>query len=269
MNRSTLAILGNEAVAIMKRGTYRAPSGAEVSIADAQARAVAATREYPPTGGDLREPRHDRATRFEVTPETTLEAAARLASARPLALNFASATKPGGGFLSGAQAQEESIARSSSLYATIVDREMHRHHGHPRNPMYTSWAITSPDVPVFRNDDGTLLERPYPTCFLASAAVNAGEVLAHDPSRASDIMRVMRERIARVLAICAHEDHATLILGAWGCGVFRNDTEDVALAFREALDGPFVGAFDHVVFAVFDTSTELRFRGPFVRRFAG
>lgn len=267
MKRSTLALLGREAVEIMKRGTYRAPSGAEVSIAEAQARAVAATREYEPTDGDLREPRHDRTTRFEVTPETTLEAAARLASARPLALNFASATKPGGGFLGGAQAQEESIARSSSLYATILDREMHRHHSHPRNPMYTSWAITSPDVPVFRKDDGTLLERPYTTSFLTCAAVNAGVVLARDPSKKPDVMRAMRERIARVLAIAAHESYATLILGAWGCGVFRNDTEDIALAFREALDGPFAGAFEHVVFAVYDTSTELRFRGPFVRRF--
>ena len=268
MKRSTLAALGREAVEIMKRGTYRAPSGVEVSIADAQARAVAATREYRPTDGDLREPRRDRSTRFEVTPETTLEAAARLASTRPLALNFASATKPGGGFLGGAQAQEESIARSSSLYAAIAFREMHRHHSHPRNPMYTSWAITSPDVPVFRKDDGTLLERPYATSFLTCAAVNAGVVLARDPSRKSEIMRAMRERIRRILAIAAHEDYATLILGAWGCGVFRNDTEDIALAFREALDGPFAGAFERVVFAVYDTSTELRFRGPFVRRFA-
>lgn len=268
MERSTLARLGREAVEIMARGSYRAPSGAEVSIADAQARAVAATREIKPTDGPLRAPRTDRTTRFEVTPETTLEAAARLTAARPLALNFASATKPGGGFLGGAQAQEESIARSSSLYATLRDREMHRHHSHPRNPMYTHWAIHSPDVPIFRKDDGTLLERAHTACFLTCAAVNAGVVLSRDESRKAEVARVMRERIARVLAIAAHEDHATLILGAWGCGVFRNDTEDIALAFREALDGAFARAFEHVVFAVYDTSPERRFRGPFERRFA-
>ncbi|CAN5434977.1 hypothetical protein BH09MYX1_BH09MYX1_15860 [soil metagenome] len=97
--------------------------------------------------------------------------------------------------------------------------------------------------------------------------MNAGVVLERDPERRPDVARVMRERIARVLALSAHEDHATLILGAWGCGVFQNDTADIALAFREAFDGAFAGAFSHVVFAVYDTSPERRFRGPFERRF--
>lgn len=74
------------------------------------------------------------------------------------ALNFASATHPGGGFLSGARAQEESIARSSGLFACLEGREMYSWHRSRLDAMYSDWIIYSPDVPVFRTDDGELLE---------------------------------------------------------------------------------------------------------------
>lgn len=269
MKRSTLSNLGREALTIMQRGSYRAPSGAEVALREAQARAIDATREYRPTDGPLREPARGRTTRIEVTAESTLAATHRLREARPLALNFASARRPGGGFLGGAQAQEESLARSSSLWATIERREMYRFHEHRRDPMYSHWAIYSPDVPVFRDDEGELLETPWTACFLTCAAPNAGVVLSRDPTRKPDVARVMRERIARVLALAAHEGHDTLVLGAWGCGVFRNDPTDVALAFSEALAGPFEGVFERVVFAILDGSDDLRFRGPFAARLSG
>ncbi len=263
MKRSTLAELGQEALTIMNRGTYRAPSGAEVDVREAQARAVRGAEDFAPTKGALRAPRVGRATRFEVTGESTLAAARRVRDARPLALNFASARRPGGGFLGGAQAQEESLARASSLWATIAPREMYRYHARTRDPLYTHWAIHSPDVPVFRDDEGTLLEAPWTASFLTCAAPNAGVALERDPTCGPTIARVLRERIARVLGIAAHLDYGTLVLGAWGCGVFRNDTRDVAHAFHEALTGPFAGAFEHVVFAILDRSPERRFRGPF------
>src|SRR5260370_3977443 len=63
-------------------------------------------------------------TTFEVVNCTTLEAARALWSADKgvdvLCLNFASAKHPGGGFLGGARAQEESLARSSGLYPCIA-----------------------------------------------------------------------------------------------------------------------------------------------------
>jgi hypothetical protein len=65
-------------------------------------------------------------THIEVTGESTLAAAARLAKTGPvLALNFASAKNPGGGFLSGAQAQEESLARASTLYASLQGQPLY------------------------------------------------------------------------------------------------------------------------------------------------
>ena len=73
--------------------------------------------------------------------------------------------------------------------------------------------------------------------------------------------------VQRVLAIAAMHQHDALVLGAWGCGVFGNDTEEVAGLFKDALDGPFRGVFAEVVFAVLDATPEQRFIGPFHRAF--
>lgn len=58
-------------------------------------------------------------------------------------------------------------------------------------------------------------------------------------------------------------------MGAWGCGVFKNDTASVARQFRHHLveGGAFRGAFRKVVFAVTDWSEERRFIGPFLAEF--
>jgi uncharacterized protein (TIGR02452 family) len=93
--------------------------------------------------------------------------------------------------------------------------------------------------------------------------------LERDPARRAEVRAALVRRIARVLATAALHGHTALILGAWGCGVFRNDPAEVAELFAAALAGPFHGAFAEVVFAVLDSSPERRFIGPFERAFAG
>jgi len=169
-------------------------------------------------------------------------------------LNFASAKSAGGGFLTGAQAQEESLARASGLYPCISEQKSFykankRHHSN----LYLDDMIYTPKVPVFRDDEGELLS-PYPLSIVTSPAANAGVVKAQESHHIHLIGSTMQGRIDKLLALCAHHQHHTLILGAWGCGVFKNNPQDIASYFAATFGegGLFHRAFKRVVFAILD-----------------
>ncbi|MFD9000183.1 TIGR02452 family protein [Streptomyces sp. NPDC059582] len=254
---------------IVATGAYRAPAGHEVSIAAAVEAAREGTRMYGP--GPVRVPPAASPvdTVFEVTGESSLEAARRLAG--PVAvLNFSSARNPGGGYLNGAQAQEEALCRASALYTCLLGvREFYDHHRAHRDPFYTDRVIHSPAVPVFRDDRGRLLDETFVAGFLTAAAPNGGVVLRTAPERASELPHALAVRAERVLETAAAHGYRRLVLGAWGCGVFRNDPAQVAGAFR-ALLGPgrrFAGTFERVVFGVLDRTPGATTRTAFVRAF--
>jgi uncharacterized protein (TIGR02452 family) len=245
-----LAALARETVRIVRDGEYRTAQGTLVSIAEDVARAVAGTRLYRPDD-DLPGPDDAPAPLVvEVTRESTLAAGRRLGPGAA-ALVFASARNPGGGFLSGAKAQEEDIARASALYECLLTAEdYYAYHRANRDLRYTDRVIYCPDVPVFRDRDGTLLEEPYGLSFLVAAAPNLGAILTNQPHLAGTVPAVLQRRAERVLRVARAHGHRQIVLGAWGCGVFRNPPEVVAEAFRHALTE--VPGFDRVVFAILD-----------------
>jgi uncharacterized protein (TIGR02452 family) len=253
---------------IVAAGGYRASDGREVPLAAAVEAARDGTRMYGPDPVPVpRMPEVD--TFFEVTGESSLQAARRLGG-EPAVLNFASARNPGGGYLNGAQAQEEALCRASALYTCLVGvREYYDHHRAHRDPFYTDRVIHSPAVPVFRDDDGGLLDEPYAAGFLTAAAPNAGVVRRTAPERAAELPHALAVRAERVLETAAAHGYRRLVLGAWGCGVFQNDPVRVAGAFRALLTdgGRFTGAFEHVVFGVLDRTRGAVVREAFVRAF--
>jgi uncharacterized protein (TIGR02452 family) len=269
VNRDERAAMARETVEIVARGFYE--TGLKrVDIADAVASAIRGTeliRADDPLPPPLAS--HD-APRVEVTAETTLSAARRLAitGARVIALNFASAKNPGGGFLGGSQAQEESLARSSALYACLEpQREFYEHNRALHSALYSDRILFSPDVPVFRDDAGRLLDEPYLVSFITAPAVNAGAVHDNRPEEVRQIRPTMARRLDRVLAIAASKPCDALILGAWGCGVFRNKPADVVELFHKALGprGAFRERFPLVVYAVYDQSPTQATRETFRR----
>jgi len=193
-------------------------------------------------------------TRTSVTAESTIDAIRRLGDGC-VALNFASAKNPGGGFLGGAQAQEETLARSSALYPCIEHvRDFYDANRAARSALYLDRALYSPGVPFFRDDDGGWFDAPVHAGVVTCPAPNAGALRQHGRFDADEVARTLRRRAELVLAVAAHHGATRLVLGAWGAGVFGNDPEVVARAFAEPLRGAFAGVFDEVVFAVPDPS---------------
>ncbi|WP_395294937.1 TIGR02452 family protein [Kitasatospora hibisci] len=260
----------NEGIA--ERGSYRAAGGELVQVGERLAAARAGTVPYTPQALDalVREggpgPLTGAAGAVEVTAEGSVEAARRLVGAgRVGVLNFASARNPGGGYLRGARAQEEDLCRSALLYTCLVEApDYYEAHRASTDLRYSHRVIVSPDVPVIRDGEGELLAQPYPVTFLTSPAPNAGQLERR--SAGTDVRGVLAERAVRVLAAAARHEVRTLVLGAWGCGVFRNDPAQVAAAFEGAL-AQYGAAFERVVFAVWDRTPVSANRAAFEVRF--
>ncbi len=275
----SLTGIAQDTLAIIERGSYVAPSGSTVSVREQVDAAVRGTMLYRPA--DLEgllaaraRPGHGVISpRIEITPETTAEASRRLVEAEGeqgvVALNFASAKNPGGGFLSGAKAQEEDLARCSALYTCqIGQRAYYDENRASESMLYTDHIIYSPDVPFFRDEKLDLLEKPFLVSIITAPAPNAGEAAEEDRGEAEKVREVLQARALKVLAVAAAHGHRSLVLGAWGCGVFRNDPRQVAEAFALGLsDGAFAGAFDRVVFAIWERNAERPTLKAFAERF--
>jgi uncharacterized protein (TIGR02452 family) len=258
--RDVAAELGRSAVEAADRGYYFNRAGERIDWSELVERARAGKRSIAPAVLLLNSEEEPFAqTRVQVSNETTLGASRRLVESghKPLALNFGNGIHPGGGFLGGARAQEEVLCRSSALYRTLVGDPMYKAHRERPWPDSTDWAIYSPDVPVFRHDDGTELDQPWLLGFVTCAAPVATTI---GQPKSGDLLQ---KRIHRVLAIARAFGYSTLVLGAWGCGAFGNDPHRTAIDFRNALENEFRGAFVEVVFAITDWSPERKFLGPF------
>lgn len=129
--------------------------------------------------------------------------------------------------------------------------------------------------------DGTRLYTPdQGEPLLAQAGVGARaaitvtrettQLAAHrrDPMMGAEVEACLRHRAGLVLAAMRGQGERNLVLGAWGCGVFRNSPAVVADAFGRWLEGPvFAGAFDQVVFAIYDPSKSQTTLAAFLERF--
>ncbi|MER5986816.1 TIGR02452 family protein [Streptomyces sp. NPDC001787] len=266
--------IARETEKAVEAGRYRTEDGREVSIERALSAALSGTRLYGPEPVPVAVLDTDRVPVVEVTGESSLRAAHRMtraAAGKVAVLNYASARNPGGGYLNGAQAQEEALCRGSALHATLSRAPgYYAHHRAERSAFYTDRVIHSPGVPVFRDDRGRFLDLPYSVGFLTSPAPNAGVIRRRTPGEAHRIPAALASRAERVLEVAAVRGYRRLVLGAWGCGVFRNDPAQVAGAFHTLLrdGGRFGGHFEQIVFGILERGPESAVRTAFARTFA-
>ena len=204
--------------------------------------------------------------KIEVTNEDSYQAAHRYSN--PFVMNFANAVHPGGGFLIGAPAQEESLCRNSTLYMSLTSRTaspMYRFNKF--KPLASDYMLLSPEVCVFRDAHGNLLEEPYMVSVLTTPAPNRKKEAANVAAEAID--ETMKRRIKIMLHIAMNKGYKNLILGAWGCGAFGHDPAVVSEYFRSILiDEGYQECFKNICFAVYgpeDSANYTVFRDAFSR----
>ena len=190
--------------------------------------------------------------KYEVVNESVVGSVFRLAPAG--VLNFASAKNPGGGFLNGAVAQEEALAISSDLYLSQLQApEFYGINRQSKTALYTHNLIYSKGITFIRGANMNTVPEPVKANVITCPAANAGAYYRNDRGSKETVRRVMAERIRNILNVFAYKGDKTIILGAYGCGVFGNDPADVAGIFydilkREGLERH----FEYISFAVYD-----------------
>ena len=249
-----------ETIKIVQEGRYQAGA---TSVALPEPGQMMADTVLYVNPGKVDVPRQAQATLVEVVESDSLLAGKKLLEEgyNPAVLNFANRQTPGGGVMHGAGAQEENIFRRSNLFMSLY--QFHYHGvdlGIPqRGEQYpmdrnTGGAYT-PSVTVFRGletDGYPLLEHPYSLGIVTVAAMNRPALKS--PDRIADyLVEPVREKIRTIYRIALKHGHDAIVLGAWGCGAFKNPPQHIAKLFHEVMEeDEFANRFKKVVFAIVD-----------------
>ena len=187
-----------------------------------------------------------RATKYVISGKRSFEAAKGYSGKKVAVLNFANSHSVGGAPFS-AGAQEESLCRCSTLYPCLkaMQYDFYYYHCHLFDSrvighMGNDDLIYTPDVVVFKTDERTDVIRPemmyqkdwYKVDVITSAAPEL--ILMTAPPRNYEAQ--ITSRIKKILNVAASQDVDVLILGAWGCGAFKNPVDVVARVFRTLLE---------------------------------
>ena len=200
---------------------------------------------------DMSVAQREKQCEVSVVNEESFQAARRFSN--PFVMNFANAHTPGGGFLLGANAQEEALCRCSTLYVSISSKEaseMYKYNNSHLSNVESDYMLLSPQVYVFRDEKYNLLETPVKVAVITIPAPNRfGAAMFASGQK---IEETMLRRIRIMLRIAVQKDYKNLVLGAWGCGAFGNDANAVAGYFKQVLvDEGYGRCFEHVCFAVY------------------
>lgn len=213
-------------------------------------------------------------TRISFTQNPSLVPAVEMARKykKTAVLNFANATRPGGGVLKGAVAQEEYICRLTNLYNCLISEaasQYYKKHKELRNRYYnsknfvaTDSIVYSPDILVFKeckygceyseDEKYGFIENSKEWVqinIITCAAPYFADSQFCLPDRALE--EIFTKRIRNIFEVAIEYKIESLVLGAFGCGAFNNPPELVAKTFNMVLNEErYVNAFSDVIFAV-------------------
>lgn len=171
------------------------------------------------------------------------------------ALNFASYKNPGGGYMTGMMAQEEALCHNSTLFPVLSYHLLDFYDWNKKNlnkGLYLNRGLYSPDIKFFKDDSEAKQGKFVSSDVITVAAPNNSVGLRYGNFTLQENTLRLSERIKFVLDIARENctENTTLILGAFGCGVFRQDPYQVARTFKELLGYPEYQCWKNVIFAI-------------------
>ena len=168
------------------------------------------------------------------------------------ALNFADALIPGGYVLDGACTQEENICRCSNLYASLTLSWVYKQYYEynksmlKEQPYYTDTLIYSPQVCLFKDDiTYEYLDTQRVDIITCPSAATRDAV----GMTTEELRGILTYRLDGIIKSAIYNRAEVLILGAWGCGAFGQNTEVMAEIFSNVLSH-YKGYFKIIEFAI-------------------
>ena len=251
-----------ETMRICREGGYITPSGVVVRLPDVE-EVLKASVFYrnPPKVDSIAVAE---SSMYDAVNDDCIEVTRKLVEEgyKPIMLNMANRHNPGGGVINGARAQEESLFRQSNLCVSLYQYDEYHAGllglppGNGRYPMdRETGGIYSGRVTFFRRsprDGDALVEKPFECAVVSVAAINRPD-LTPDGRLVDWAVAATKKKIRTILRIGLLHGHDAIVLGAWGCGAFRNPPKHMAQLFHEVLDEvEFARKFRIVRFAVIE-----------------
>lgn len=238
----------------------------DVVLSNAVKESASRTKFYPV--GALPRPQgtSSKNTFVTVTGNRSFQAAIQLKKRNPekriAVLNFASATSPGGGVTTGSSAQEESLCRCSTLYPLLNRKLLWDKYYEPNekmdNALHTDACIYTPGVKIIKSDTNQPERLPQSEWIDVDVITCAAPSFRFiDPIEPKALLELHLERGRKILNVALDNKAESLVLGAFGCGAFRNDPDVVASAYAQLMQ-EYQGAFDEVEFAIFYWGNEVK-----------
>ena len=160
-------------------------------------------------------------------------------SGKTCVLNMASFKKPGGGVRNGAKAQEEDLFRCSNL-SSVVSSDFY--------PLDGNVCLYTKDAVFFKDCNYDYMDQVVCDAITIPAVnLNKSESSIISPGLYE---KITKDKIRLMLSIAHKNDVKNIILGAWGCGVFKNDPDKMANFFKEVFEEGYSNFFDNIIFAI-------------------
>ena len=260
---------------IFKAWKYESPSGKTINLLGSRQQLLDATKVYREAVSAAEMPAKYSHTKIGCVNDDCLIVAKMLLDQglNPAVLNMADAYHACGMYNSGSGAQEESLCRASTLSLTLYQYYNKMWAGKAgvflrpvsAYPMDIHFGgIYSPGVSVFRDNQETgfaLREIPYQISIISVAALNFKpdhktnnlEYRTEDGGFTPEGERIMCDKIRTICRIALLNGHDSLVLGAFGCGVFKLKPTLVASFFNQVLvETEFRSKFHTIVFAMLE-----------------